>query len=89
MDEFTIKDFLLANGIKPHLKGFDYLATAVELYDKKKNVVSWLYIRVAEKHNTTPQGCERAIRHCMKSSNVTGTNSEVIARFNYQIKRSG
>ena len=85
--EFVIKDMLIEKGFKPNLIGFEYIAKAIELYDITKPIVSWLYLQVAEIYNSKPARVERSIKHSIEQSNVKGTNAEVIALLQYQLKK--
>lgn len=85
--EFVIKDMLIEKGFKPNLAGFGYIAKAIELYDITKPIVSWLYPQVAETYGTKPARVERSIRHSIEQSNIKGTNAEVIALLQYQLKK--
>lgn len=85
--EFVIKDMLIEKGFKPNLAGFDYIAKAIELYDITKPIVGWLYPQVAETYGTKPARVERSIRYSIEQSNIKGTNAEVIALLQYQLKK--
>jgi two-component system response regulator (stage 0 sporulation protein A) len=85
--EFAIKDMLIEKGFKPNLLGFNYLAKAIELYDVKMPIVRRLYPQIAEIYNATPARVERSIRHSIEQSNIKGTNAEVIALLQYQLKK--
>jgi two-component system, response regulator, stage 0 sporulation protein A len=78
-----IEKYLLDKGIKPHLKGFDFLVSAIMLVkeDKKylRSVTTLLYPTIATMYNETPSKVERAIRHCLESSRIFKKNSEFIA----------
>lgn len=67
----TINNFLLELGIPPHLKGFQYVACAIQLAvnDRDKymeNVTKELYPTVAKQYDTTAPRAERAIRHAIE-----------------------
>lgn len=72
MKNKKILNFLLKNGIKPHLKGFTYLYDAIEiLFDDKERVlkiVRNVYPKIAVKHNTTWSRVERCIRNAIHTS---------------------
>lgn len=70
MDDM-INSFLLELGIPAHLKGFQYIACAVQLAvnDRNKymeNVTKVLYPTVAKQYDTTALRAERAIRHAIE-----------------------
>lgn len=62
-----IFDILDTLGVPQHLKGYDYLAYAINLiaYNKSKYkyVTKELYPTIADAFNTTSNRVERAIRH--------------------------
>lgn len=85
--EFVIKDMLIEKGFKPKASGFEYLAKAIELYDRNKPILKWLYPQIAEIYGTKPTRVERAIRYAIEQSEMEGTNTEVIALLKYQLKK--
>lgn len=58
----SIQKELLYLGIKPNLKGFDYIATAIEMYVSGIKL-TYLYYAVAIVYKTTSSRVERDIRH--------------------------
>lgn len=69
MNRAKIEDALLAMCIPVGVKGFNYIADAVELFDEKGTNISItkeLYPAIAKKNNTTPSKAERAIRHAFE-----------------------
>lgn len=79
-----IDKLLLEKGLKPHLKGFKFIATAVSLVcddrDYLEQVTGRLYPEIAKTYNTTPSKVERGIRHCLANANIDQKNSEFISR---------
>lgn len=67
-----IEKYLIKIGIQPHLKGFYFLADALELVIKDRsylqNVTKRLYVELAKKNKETPTTLERAMRHAIKSA---------------------
>ena len=66
MNREKIEDVLLAMGVPAGIKGFNYIADAVEIFDKRGTNISItkeLYPAIAKKSNATPSRAERAIRH--------------------------
>lgn len=64
-----IEDKLLALGIKPNVRGFRYLAQAVEIWVERGGCIAItkeLYPEVADRHGTTGSRVERAIRHAIE-----------------------
>lgn len=73
MENKKIVDYLLGCGIKPNIKGFEYLYTAIEITIrndyKMPQVTKFLYPTIAEMYNDTPSKVERACRHSISISN--------------------
>lgn len=69
MDKQISKIFV-AIGIPPHIKGYQYLRSAIKMCIKDTSIISSitkrLYPDVAKEHNTTPSKVERAIRHAIE-----------------------
>lgn len=66
MNRAKIEDVLLKMGVPAGIKGFAYIADAVEYIDKHGtdiSVTKELYPTIAKKRNTTASRVERAIRH--------------------------
>lgn len=67
--ELTTIEFLHKMEIPPHLKGYEYVKTAVQEIYKKPNIIfaltKELYPTIAEKHNTEGSRVERGIRHAV------------------------
>jgi len=83
MKKVEIQKELLYIGIKPSLKGFDYIATAIELYDVNKKLTD-LYIQVAEKYNTKASRVERAIRNAkelMLNDNIETLEERICKKY--------
>ncbi len=61
---------LMKFGIPTRLKGYKYIATAIELVLEDETaldgVTKVLYPDVAKRHNSTPQRVEKAIRHAIE-----------------------
>lgn len=79
-----IEKYLFEKGIKPHLKGFDYLIQAIEMCKKDRSVLqkitTELYPTIAKTNNDTPSRSERAIRHAIRTTGEKITNSQFIGR---------
>lgn len=78
-----VKRYLLDRGIKPNLKGFDYLLCAIGLCKDRvyiRNITKKLYPKIAEINDDTSSKVERAIRHAISQSDIQMCNSEFIAR---------
>ena len=82
-----IVNYLLECGIKPHIKGFNYLHRAIEITMANDNamppVTKILYPQIAEEFNDASTRVERAIRHAIQTANQGYkymSNGEFIAR---------
>lgn len=79
-----IERYLLDKGIKPNLKGFEYLTYAIEMCQKDKTyfngLTTRLYPDIATDLNTLQGRVERAMRHAVKNAGHSQTLAEFIAR---------
>lgn len=69
MNRAKIEDTLLVMGVPAGIKGFTYIADAIEIFDERGTNISMtkeLYPAIAEKRNTIPSRAERAIRHAFE-----------------------
>lgn len=88
----NIEKYLLEIGIKPHLKGFYFLADAIRLVTKDvaylKKITTRLYPSIAEKHGETTSGVERAIRNAINTSETEQKSkpSQFIGEHSIKIK---
>lgn len=71
-------------GITANIKGYHYLRDAILLvhndFDLMSHLTNGLYMTVAQKHNSTPQRVERAMRHAIETAWNRG-NLEVLQDF--------
>lgn len=84
MNRAKIEDVLLAMGVPAGIKGFNYIADAVEMFDEKGTNISItkeLYPTIAEKNNTTPSRAERAIRHAFEVARSPKGNYDVVEKY--------
>lgn len=85
-----IERYLLDNGIKPHYRGFNQLAYAIELCQKNKKYMEgftkWLYPDVAKDLKTTKTRVERDIRIALRCSGKNETISEFICKSILELK---
>ena len=88
-----VVDFLLKCGIKPHLQGFMFIISAVDITlenkDTKLSMMKKIYPEVAKIYNTTPIRVERGIRNAIWKANKDYKgikNSEFIAMIALKIK---
>lgn len=65
----NIQDALSALGMPPHLLGYDYIMSALDMIlsnpEYLHRLTKGLYADIALKHNTTSARVERAIRHAI------------------------
>ncbi len=65
-----ISKIFVSIGIPPHIKGYQYLRTAIKICVKDTGIISSitkrLYPDVAKEYDTTPSKVERAIRHAIE-----------------------
>lgn len=65
-----ISKIFVSIGIPPHIKGYQYLRSAVKMCIKDTGIISAitkrLYPDVAKEYNTTSSKVERAIRHAIE-----------------------
>lgn len=83
MDRTKIEDILLAMGIPAGIKGFTYIADAIQIFDERGTNISItkeLYPTVAERNGTTPSRTERAIRHAFEVVRTRG-DSEIVGKY--------
>ena len=68
MEEKEIKAKLLGIGMSPELKGFTYVAKAIELYSASIQITgeNGLYGIIAQEYNDNCSRVERAIRHSIQ-----------------------
>lgn len=68
MEEKEIKAKLLGIGMSPELKGFTYVAKAIELYSASIQITgeNGLYGIIAKEYNDNCSRVERAIRHSIQ-----------------------
>lgn len=85
--EGRISDLLVSLGIRPNLKGYQYLRTAVRLCMKDREeldgITKRLYPSVARKHMTTADKVEHAIRHAIRTAWEKGNMEVQKAVFGY------
>lgn len=84
MNRAKTEDILLAMGVPAGIKGFNYIADAVEIFDERGTNISItkeLYPTIAEKNNTTPSRVERAIRHAFEAARSPKGNYDVVEKY--------
>lgn len=64
-----VEDVLLRIGVPTGIKGFAYIADAMEIFDERGtniSVTKELYPEIARRRESTPNRVERAIRHSLE-----------------------
>ena len=84
MNRAKIEDTLLAMGVPAGIKGFTYIADAIQIFDEigtDISITKELYPSVAKKRGTTPSRVERAIRHAFEVVRSRKGNPEVVEKY--------
>lgn len=84
MNRAKIEDALLAMGVSTGIKGFAYIADAIQIFDEMGTNISItkdLYPTIAERNNTTPSRTERAIRHAFEVVRSHKGNPETVEKY--------
>lgn len=84
MNRVKIEDVLLAMGVPAGIKGFNYIADAIQIFDERGTNISItreLYPAIAKRNETTPSRAERAIRHAFERVRSYRGNPEVINHY--------
>lgn len=84
MNRAKIEDTLLAMGVSAGIKGFTYIADAIQIFDERGTdiqITKELYPDIAKKNSTKPSRTERAIRHAFKVARSHKGNSEVVEKY--------
>lgn len=84
MNREKIEDALLAMGVPAGIKGFTYIADAIEIFDERGTniqITKELYPSIAKKNNTMPSRVERAIRHAFERVRSYRGNPEVVEKY--------
>lgn len=88
--ETQIADTLKSLGMPAHIKGYQYVRTAIILKteepDEMYSVTKRLYPAIAEEYNTTPSRVERAIRHAIEVAWDRGNVEVLHSYFGYTIE---
>lgn len=84
MNRAKIEDTLLAMGVPAGIKGFTYIADAIQIFDERGTdiqITKELYPAIAVKNNTTPSRTERAIRHAFEVVRSHKGNPEIVEKY--------
>ena len=85
--QIRIERLLSRIGIPSHLKGYQYLKTALAIcmedMEELDGITKKLYPAVARKHKTTGETVEHAVRHAIESAWKRGNQKEQKSLFGY------
>lgn len=88
--EVIISDIMRQIGVPAHIKGYQYLRSAIKLCIADDNMISsvtkLLYPTVAKMYNTTASRVERAIRHAIEVAWDRGDVDVLSSYFGYTIQ---
>lgn len=88
--EVVISDIMRQIGVPAHIKGYQYLRTAIRLSvsdtEMLASVTKLLYPTVAKMYSTTPSRVERAIRHAIEVAWDRGDVDVLSSYFGYTIQ---
>lgn len=62
----VVEDVLLKIGIPANLDGFNYVADAIEIMEKKNTKMTIIYYEIGKKYETKGSNVERSIRHAFQ-----------------------
>lgn len=90
--ETDVTKLILDMGVPAHIKGYQYLRTAIIMAIENNNVINAitkvLYPSVAKIHSTTPSRVERAIRHAIEVAWERGNIDTLHSTFGYTISNA-
>lgn len=84
MNRAKIEDTLLSMGVPAGIKGFTYIADAIQIFDERGTdiqITKELYPAVAERNSTTPSRAERAIRNAFGIVRSRKGNPEIVEKY--------
>lgn len=88
--ELVISDIMRQIGVPAHIKGYQYLRSAIELCiedrEMLESVTKLLYPTVAKEYSTTSSRVERAIRHAIEVAWDRGDVDVLSSYFGYTIQ---
>lgn len=86
----NIEKYLLKIGIQPHLKGFYFLAEAIDLVIKNhsylKNVTKKLYVEIANNNDESIKSVIRAMTHAIRSTHSNLSITKFISKHAIEIQ---
>ena len=88
--EVVISDLMRQRGVPAHIKGYQYLRTAIDLSindeEMLESVTKLLYPTIAKMYSTTSSRVERAIRHAIEVAWDRGDVEVLSSYFGYTIQ---
>lgn len=84
MNRAKIEDALLSMGVPAGIKGFSYIADAIQIFDERGmdiQITKELYPEVAKKNNATPSRAKRAIRNDFGIVRSHKGNPEIVEKY--------
>lgn len=84
MDREKVENVLLEMGIPLSVKGFGYIADAMEIFKEKGTriqITKELYPTIAKKNDSTAPRVERAIRHAFKIARSCKGDYEIVEKY--------
>ena len=84
MDRTKIEDVLLTMGVPAGIKGFSYIADAIEIFEERGTdifITKELYPVIAKKNGTTPSRVGRSIRHAFEVARSCKGDYEKVNRY--------
>lgn len=88
--EVVISDIMRQIGVPAHIKGYQYLRTAIDLSindeEMLESVTKLLYPTIAKMYSTTSSRVERAIRHAIEVAWDRGDVEVLSSYFGYTIQ---
>lgn len=88
--EIVVTDFMHYMGIPAHIKGYQYIRTAIMMAIQDMNILNYitkqLYPEIAQQYETTGSRVERAIRHAIEVAWQRGSYEAQEEVFGYTVK---
>lgn len=84
MNRTKIEDTLLKIGVPAGIKGFTYIADAIEVFEERGTdigITKELYPAIAKRNKTTPPRVERNIRHALGVARDCRERLEVVDKY--------
>jgi len=83
MTRDKIADYLIKDGLSPHMSSFFYLIRAIELFDvENPRQMMLIYKKISDEYGSTPRAIERSITYAFIKAGINKRNRVYIARAN-------